>query len=333
MAVDPPNPVPDAMLEAATVWLMRRREPGFRPGEEAAFAGWLTADPRHARALAEAERLWDALALPAAALVAGRDAAARAPACRPPLLRARTATPILRGGRRWAAAAALLLAVAGGVAWGPALRDDLMADQRTAVGERRTVELADGSRVTLNTGTALAVDLDPALRRVRLFRGEAYFDVVRDPARPFRVETPAGSVEVLGTRFNLRLRDGRATVTVAEGRVAARPASGGPAQVLGPGEESIVTAAAAGTPVAVDRAAGEAWRHGRLVFYRASLADVVAELERYRGGRILPLGRRLADLRVTGAFDTARPDDALDVIAAALSIEVSRLPLGLVLLH
>ena len=56
MAVDPPNPVPDAMLEAATVWLMRRREPGFRPGEEAAFAGWLTADPRHARALAEAER-------------------------------------------------------------------------------------------------------------------------------------------------------------------------------------------------------------------------------------------------------------------------------------
>ena len=116
-------------------------------------------------------------------------------------------------------------------------------------------------------------------------------------------------------------------------QITASNRPGGPVQVLGPGEESIVTAAVAGTPVAVDRAAGEAWRHGRLVFYRASLADVVAELERYRGGRILPLGRRLADLRVTGAFDTARPDDALDVIAAALSIEVSRLPLGLVLLH
>lgn len=330
MADDPPNPIPDAMLEAATAWLMRRREPDGDAADEVAYADWLAADARHPHAMAEAARLWDMLALPAAIQAERRDrptlprrtGAVRRPGIHP-----------LRRVRTWAAAAGFVLAVAATAVWWPEIRDDLRADHRTAAGERRTVELAEGSRIALNTGTALAVDVGGGGRVVRLFRGEAFFDVARDPARPFRVELPAGSVEVLGTRFNVRIEGRSATVSVLEGRVAARPSDGVAGRPIGAGEQVVVTSAAATSPAAVDVEAAAAWRRGRLVFYRAPLAEVVAELGRYRDGHVVLLGRDLGGKRVTGAFDTARPDAALDIVAATLGITVTRLPFGLTLLR
>ena len=327
MADDPAERVSDAMLEAAVIWLMRRREPGRGSEDGAAFRGWLQADPRHAAAIAMAERLWDAAALPAAA--AAQVAQHPPAAARPD----RAVATSAGRPRQWALAATILLVAAAGAVWGPRLRDDLRADHRTATGERRTVELAEGSRITLNTGTALALDLDAEGRRARLFRGEAFFAVTREPARPFRVETPAGSVEVLGTRFNVRLADDRTIVTVVEGRVAALSRAGGMAQPIGAGQQSVITAAGASEATEADPDVATAWRRGQLVFYRAKLSDVADELGRYLGGRILLLTGGLGDRRITGAFDTSRPDAALDAIAAMLGIAVHRLPFGLRLLR
>lgn len=327
MADDPAERIPDAMLEAAVIWLMRRREPGRDSEDDSAFGRWLQADPRHAAAIAMAERIWDAVALPAAAAAA----AGREP---PGAARPRRTVAISAGRpRRWALAAAILLVVAAGAVWGPRLRDDLRADHRTATGERRTVELAEGSRITLNTATALAFELDAEGRRARLFRGEAFFAVRREPARPFRVETPAGSVEVLGTRFNVRLADDRTIVTVVEGRVVVLSRAGGMPQPIGAGQQFVITAAGASVATEADPDVATAWRRGQLVFYRAKLSDVADELGRYLGGRILLLTEGLGDRRITGAFDTSRPDAALDAIAAMLGIIVHRLPFGLRLLR
>ncbi|BBK39953.1 iron dicitrate transporter FecR [Allostella sp. ATCC 35155] len=329
MADDPAERIPDAMLEVAVIWLMRRREPGRDCGDEAAFRGWLQADPRHVAAVAMAKRLWDAAALPAATAAAA-DVVRNPPGAARP---GRPVSPSAGRLRPWALAAAVLLLVAAGAVWGPRLRDDLRADYRTATGEHRTVELADGSRIALNTGTALAFDRDAAGRRARLFRGEAFFAVTREPARPFRVETPAGSVEVLGTRFNVRLADHRTIVTVVEGRVAALSRAGGMPQPVGAGQQSVITAAAASVAAEADPDVATAWRRGQLVFYRAKLSNVADELGRYLGGRILLLTGGLGDRRITGAFDTGRPDAALDAIAAMLGITVHRLPFGLRLLR
>ncbi|BBK34886.1 FecR family protein [Stella humosa] len=331
MADEPPDPIPDQMFEAAATWLVRLREPLATPQDRADFAGWLAADARHPAAMDRAARLWGRLAEPAMAL-----AAASRPAANPGqrTIRRPGWRPGWRHAGTWAAAAALLLAVAIGVVQGPALYDDLRADHRTPVGERRTVELADGSRLTLNTGTALAIDLAGDGRRVRLFRGEAFFDVAADPDRPFLVDTAAGSVRVVGTRFNVRLDGARAVVAVEEGRVVARGAGPDGAEVaLARGQQVLLSADAPPVAAPLDGEQAGEWRSGRLVFFRTPLAEVTAELERYRGGRIVPLGNRLRALRVTGAFDTGRPDAALDVIAATLAVDLTRLPFGIVLLR
>ncbi|MGE0716909.1 MAG: FecR domain-containing protein, partial [Alphaproteobacteria bacterium] len=206
-------PVPDAIFEEAVIRQARLREPDATDDDRAAHARWIAADPLHALADAEARALWIAAAVPAARVAAAprstpqpRAAPSRRPVRRPVLA-------------RLALAASLLLAVAAGVAWGPVAFDRLRADHATAVGERRLVTLADGSRVWLNSDTALVVAMTAGERRVRLLRGEAFFEVAADPARPFVAATGAGSARDVGTAYDMRLDGGRASDAVLSGRV------------------------------------------------------------------------------------------------------------------
>ena len=95
----------------------------------------------------------------------------------------------------------------------------------TQVGEQKTVELADGSKVTMNTGSRLLVDMSDALRRVILERGEAYFDVATDPQRPFKVDVGGRAVTVLGTEFNIQRSADSFTLAVIEGVVGLHKSS------------------------------------------------------------------------------------------------------------
>ncbi|HWB49292.1 MAG TPA: FecR family protein [Stellaceae bacterium] len=317
--------VPDALLEEAAVWNVRLHDPAAGHEQRAGFARWLAADPRNAAAYAEMERLWAALEAPAKRVLAAETAVAS------PLRPKRRLSPSWRWG---AVAACLLLAVCSGLAWKGSLLDDLRSDYVTAVGVRRALTLADGSQVILNTDSALAVSFAPDRRAVRLFRGEAWFNVTHDAGRSFVVETPEGTVQVTGTQFNVRIVGGRVIVSLLEGKVALASANPRASRRdLIAGQQTAMTDAGIDAPAEFDAAAVTAWQHGQLVFYKAPLKQVVAQLNRYREGRVVVANDELRDLKVTGVFDTTDTDAALSVIQSTLHVRVFRLTNYLVLLR
>ncbi len=163
-----------------------------------------------------------------------------------------------------------------------------------AVGERRSFTLADGSHVDLNANTSVLVENGRGERRVRLDNGEAFFVVSKDKSRPFIVETPAGSVRVTGTQFNVLAESPtQLEVTVVEGRVEVRSGSGAKNEaaapvILGAGDRAIVenggTRLRALSASDVDDAL--AWRNGHIVCAGMPLSEVLARVGHYHGVRI-----------------------------------------------
>lgn len=325
-----PDALPDAMIEAAAVWHARLREPEPNPAAKKSrqmrFEQWLAADARHPLAYAEARRLWNVLEAPAAGVLAEERISANAAPLKP-----RPLPPAWQA----AALAACLLLVCAGVLWRAGYLDDLRSDYVTAVGERSRILLGDGSQIVLNTDSAMAVELTLDSRRIRFFRGEAWFDVASDPARPFTVDTPSGTVRVTGTRFNVRIEDGGVWVGLAEGRITLRPndASDTGSVALAPGQRAQLSGSGVSRRAQFDMAAVTAWMHGQIVFYDAPLARVVDELNRYRSGRIVILDDELESLRVSGVFQTDDADAALAAIAATLPVHITRIGGYLVLLR
>nr|MBP8827156.1 FecR domain-containing protein [Nitrospira sp.] len=227
-----------------------------------------------------------------------------------------------RSWRRVAALAASLVLVAGiglwiTTAWLP------FGDYRTAVGEVRTVTLADGSIVQLNTDTALSVSITEHGRRLTLHRGEAFFTVAPDAARPFEVEAGRGAIRALGTAFNVRTGSDRTTVTVTEHSIRIRLGKETSAEVHA-GERLRYRPDGWIDPIEtadMDRAL--AWRHHRLIFENQPLPEVLAELARYRSGRLVILrDESLKTLPVTGSFDTERLDHLLPAIEESLPVRI-----------
>lgn len=314
----------DAAFAQAVSWLTRLRERNGDAAAEAAlrdaFQAWLGADPRHEAAFAEAERLWGRLELPTRRLADAENRRLRAVRRHRPL-------------RSLAAAAGLIILLGTGLMWRDDIAVRLQSDYTTSIGGRTPVDLADGSRITLNTNTAIAVDMADDVRHVRLFRGEAWFDVAPDAGRPFTVDTPMGAVRVTGTRFNLRIADGKTDVSLAEGRVNLTSNMPGEALILAPGQSARLTAAGISHPEPFDRTAVTAWLRGQFVFYDTPLSSVVAEINRYRPGRIVIAKDALRDLKVSGVFRTDDTDAALRAITDTLPLGATRITGYLVVLH
>ncbi|MDM0021658.1 FecR family protein [Variovorax saccharolyticus] len=296
---------PPSIEEQAALWVVTLDEDPADQAARTACAQWCAEDPRHARALETMRRMWQSVT---------PQTPVPAPERRPT--------------RRRASRHALgLLVVLPCLLWlGSALPWRIwLADERSAVGEVRQITLADGSLVTLNSDSAIDIDLSGDKRRLRLRRGEVYVEVAKGSA-PFVVIDRDGSARALGTRYAVR-RDAEDTlVTVTESRVLVRPRAA-PEQA---------TEVAAGEQVRFDRngitqstrsvAPGAlAWRQGRVVFQDAPVAEVLRELARYRPGLLLADDQALAGLRFTGVLPARQSDEALALLAAALPIEVSRL--------
>ncbi len=189
---------------------------------------------------------------------------------------------------------------------------------RTAVGERLVVALNDGSVLTLNTDSRAVVQYRDATRGVMLEKGQALFEVAKDPAHPFIVTAGGRKVTALGTAFDVRISDERLQVTLVEGRVAVEPvldtASSDAAQraELAPGEQFILASnAKTGTVIQSEPLVRKAdtkrtisWRDGQIIFANDPLQDAVAEINRYAKRRVVLTDTRLGDLRVSGAFNT-----------------------------
>jgi transmembrane sensor len=223
------------------------------------------------------------------------------------------------------ATAASVAAVAVGVnAFGPLAA--FYADHATRVGERRRVALPDGSMAFLNTATALSVDYSVETRRLVLHQGEALFEVAKDRNRPF--VAVAGDLEAwaLGTTFAVRRVDANSDVIVTEGTVEVRLGTQDAVR-LEAGQSLDFGAGPRPRARTGDADAATAWQRGKLIFNRRPLQDVVAELERYRAGRIAIMGERLKTLQVTGVFDLDDPDRLLRALAETTQARIVEMPL------
>lgn len=302
-----------------------------RPTRER-FEAWLAADPEHARAFKESARVLG--------LVSTLTWMERAPPARRPALRWALPAGV-------AAAAAAMLAV---FALGP-LTSQPTRDLATQVGEVRHLTLADGSRVTLGARSAIDVAFTETTRAVTLLEGEAFFEVEKDPSRPFIVAVADHEVRVVGTKFNVHRGAERISVDVLEGvvEVAEKPQSR-PAplsseasakeepeiQILTAGQQVVapLVKVALATPDAPPPAppsvreilpedAG-AWRTGRLSYNNAPLVEVIADANRYHDGEIVFASDALRDLTVTASFRTDRIDQMLATLDRALPVEIER---------
>ena len=174
-------------------------------------------------------------------------------------------------------------------------RENHSEDLQTALGERRDIELPDGSQLQLNGATRLGVRYSAGQRQVVLEAGEVMFSVAHDSARPFVVDTAQGRVTVTGTRFDVRPDRGHTRVAVEQGSVKVEGASGPSAQLTAGLGAHIDPQGQVVAPYPVDAAVVTAWRHGKLVFDNATLAEVVTEVSRYRSQPLrVALARRRA---------------------------------------
>lgn len=309
----------DPAMAAARRWFVLLREPeAASAAERAAFAAWLAEAPAHAEAWQRVQGLW-------------RRFDPAVPALRAQAAQARHQQANRPSRRDWMKRAAGLAIVAG--AGGYLLGNlPLFADHDTATGQRRSINLPDGSLCELGGGSALSLSFDAGRRHVRLHRGEAFFSVAPDAARPFIVQAAAGSIRALGTSFNVKCNDAAVTVTVAEHLVAVALPGHQPL-TLGAGQQLRYDGQVLGALRQVDAAAIQAWRQGRLFFQETPLGDVLADLDRYRRGRIVMTDRQLASLPVTGFFHADRADEALNTIAQILRLRLTRVANFLVLVQ
>ena len=196
---------------------------------------------------------------------------------------------------------------------------------QTKIGEQQLVTLEDGTRVRLDTDTRLRVKLGEDERDIRLVRGQAFFEVAHDAARPFIVSADDAKVRAIGTRFDVRLINGAAQVTLVEGAVEVRHGAPGATKVwrLAPGQ-AIATGPAAAKPAAVDVAAATSWTAGQLVFQATPLADAVAEVNRYSHTKVTLDAGDLGAAPVNGKFDTGDTEAFVAAVCDLFNLSAER---------
>ncbi|HEY1791335.1 MAG TPA: FecR domain-containing protein [Opitutaceae bacterium] len=306
--------------DAASLWAARLEGGRLTPAERAELGAWLSGDASRREALgaycAFSARLDGALA----ELV---DSGAVLPPAGAPR-RASWVPWSLAGGGLAAAAALAVVLVAGRSG-----REDLS----TPVGKLGSFTLSDGSRVELNANTSISVENGRSERRVRLSGGEAFFVVSKDKSRPFIVDTPAGSVRVTGTIFNVLSEDSsQLDVTVVEGSVhvslsGSRGGQGGADLAAGgvlTSEGGRVTVSS-DTPAEVDDAL--AWRQGRIVCNAMPVSEAIGRFAHYHGITMTATPGAGA-MRAGGQYSLGNLADFEDYLSQSLHLRVERSPDG-----
>jgi transmembrane sensor len=309
------DPIDDEALAEAVDWRMRIDAAPDDAALRAALDAWLAADEAHRSAWRDVERLAQvASVLPAdyadaqGALRGDGGLGAAGTLARPGI------RPAIR--RRRLAVAVVALAACLAFLFLPGIQLWLASDHRTGTAELRGVTLEDGSVVTLDGESAIAVRYADGRREVVLLSGRAYFEVVPSAQRPFVVVADQATVTVTGTAFDVGKSTETLSVAVQSGTVEV---------ALEPGKQPAATLRR-GERLAIDRRSGTvarseivpsdvaAWRTHRLIVDRATIADVVRELERHYPGVVVLRGEALAARRVSGVFDLRQPFEALEAV-------------------
>ncbi|MBD9354413.1 FecR family protein [Methylomonas albis] len=342
----------DSLSDQALAWFARLQADDVSDEARRQFETWYHADPRHAAAYDKSCNLWDLLQQPAERVQlrlqaeAAKTEAEPSPAgttawmqevgqrleqlprgqgegCLPPPASGRNLHRVALG------CLGLLLLVAG---WRlPEHWQNWRSDYHTVAGQQLSIDLEDGSRLTLNTDTALAVRYSDNLREIELLRGEAYFEVAPNKQRPFVVDGGHATARAVGTAYSVRKQAGELRVVVSEGTVEVGADS---AKALVHATEQAEYRQGRLQAVArLDNDDALAWRRRQTVFHRQPLTQVLEEVNRYRQGRIVAVNPRLAERVVNGVFNNADPDAVLAALTTTLQAKALRMPGDWVLLY
>lgn len=204
----------------------------------------------------------------------------------------------------------------------------------TKLGERHKVRLDDGTVVALNTDSRLEVTYTARRRDVRLLRGEAMFTVAHNNSWPFVVTVGDRRVTAIGTVFNVRRDGDRIEVALVEGRVRVNPARGSALariisrfdeEELAPGEQLLANEGGSNITIeAADMQRVTSWENGQIIFRDDTLASAAAEFNRYSETKILVIDPRVTDLKLSGVFDTKRPENFIAAVTAFYPVEARR---------
>ena len=313
------SPPSVAILEQAAQWYATLSDEAVTAQDRTAWNAWLARSEDHARAWQHIDAVSRRFApLRIADHSSGAAAVAGVAAAR------RGSTTRRRSVTGLGAMAALGLIGALGWRYTPLPRyvAAWRADESTAIGEQRALHLADGTRLWLNTASAVRLRYNVEERRVVLLTGEILVQTGLDAQqRPFYVQTPFGRLEALGTRFNVALADAVAQLDVFEGTVEIRTA-GNQVQRVGTGGGAHFSIDEVSTQATADRVR-EAWSRQRLPADDMPLGQLLAELARYRSGHI-SVAPEVAQLRVMGVYPTDDTDRALAMLERNLPIRVRR---------
>jgi len=306
----PATPIPEAVARQAVDWFVRLRADKVSPDVRHGWSAWMQADPEHARAWSHLQHC--------AGDVAGLSS---------PLAHAALSRPAVSGRRRFMTSAAWLAAGAGAAWWGARTEpwQPLLADASTGVGEQRRITLPDGSRVLLNTDSAIDIAAGGE-RRIRLARGEIMVDAVRAESAsaqplPFVVQTRHGEVATPGSRLALRLETARSVAHALTGPLLLTPADApGKRRELAAGQRAAFTAAMVDLPLP-GSASDQSWIDGVLAAHDMRLDQFLMELARYRQG-VIRCDPRVANLRVSGVYPLGDTDKVLDTLALTLPVRL-----------
>lgn len=288
------------IADQAAEWFARLQEDEATEEEFREWQRWLNAAPEHAQAYREIERAWRLIGEVKPVPWTTHQKSQRT------------------GGVRWALAAALLLSIVAGVsAYWLSARGTTYSTQ---IAEQRSIRLPDGSRVTLGARSSVTPTFTAETRRIRLDFGEAYFEVARDPARPFTVIAGRSEIRAVGTAFNVRSTSDRIVVSVTEGKVAVASRSSRSDSLLSAGEHAAITSGGAIEKAATRNAI--TWLQGRLEYQGETLSHVIDDLNRYTDRRIVLTDDALGGLRYSGTVFPDHLEEWLQGISGVLPVSV-----------
>jgi transmembrane sensor len=321
--------------EAAAYWVLRADGDQMGPEDQEALNAWLSKSAMHQRAFRKAQLMWRNVepSMDEAELRMLRVAAL---AVSPP------PRVWLRAGA--IAATFIVAAVLGAIAWQAwstrqppvaAVAAAATGGQSYATGhnQRSIITLADGTSVSMNLDTAFSVNLSGRERQIHLERGEAFFEVAKDPQRPFIVTAGDRNIRALGTQFNVRLDTNEVEVVLVEGKVSvdkstpptlADTLTHEPRKVeMTPGQRFVASiGGTSGGLTTTNAARATSWRDGWLEFEDETVGDAVAELNRYSDQPIRVTNERVKQMRFSGAFRVGQPDRFVSILQELLPISV-----------
>jgi transmembrane sensor len=345
------QPTNQAIRKQAIQWLIAKNSGTWSSADQQSLDAWLAEDKLHLQYYTQMQQLWGGMDAfkdqdfpeRQAALhyqpPSNPDNVVNFPGVAPidntidrQITKPQPVVQTTRGSAHWLktgfAVAASLLIVLGVQTY----RQTGIEHYQTSKGEQKTIFLADGTRIALNTDSEVIVDMQMFQRKVQLSRGEALFNVSHNPLRPFEVMAGNGKIRDIGTRFDVYAQTNRVDVAVLEGDV----------NITTSDQQSALTAGQAATydangklnpAIMPNPQTLTAWEHGKLVFADQPLADVLTQIARYHTVEFQIADPKLRELKISGTFKTANLQLLLETLEAGFSIKAQIIDSQHVRLH